>query len=841
MRCWVASCWLFLCGGGTTISVVSSQVIINEVADKGSSSSSSGVCNNTGADWIELYLPSTSTAAVNLSGYILHDDKGPTDAQAYTFPPDATMMQPGEYRVLCLGDDDTSAPQFGIGGTDQVTLVAPITGAVVSTTGPLSGRGETDVSFAATTNNNATDTASTTTFVYTSTATPGEPNIITLLPDLATVRQEQRAQLIAQNAEGSAFFNMDGSGKELTDGSGFAAVVDFRMVVDPIVWQSMHDERSYQLFRPFESITVSTTEQRTQNGTTTTKVLTSLTSPGRFRPKGQSTLSLGTCLNRTIPYTVDFDTTNSSQTLFGVQRGYLRTHLGDASHVREWTAHRMLARFGLPYLRTRTVRLFVNDDYVGLYSFVEAPEQDYVFQRSFPDYTSDEYGLYKVKTLSLGCGGYTAGVLERAEKLLNSTLKPPYIFERGDHRTKTPVKGNLDWEVCFQQFGEEIGEQIDDVALAYLRADKDCAKMLVAEGIIDRDLGVQAVDSRMETFIANNLADNVCDAGCANSVLPEQVDTTQFLRNIAVMAALLHHDSPVGNGNNYYLAWTGVAGDGWKMVQYDHNSYMSAASADLCNTEQCADDLIHWSIQRPTCGSFETNQIAGPLLSKEEYRQEYLGYVKEFVEEVMTNTEMLDQIANHLLAVADYVKEDPWNDLAPFFDLERAEEDTWWHDLFGFQYVPLLPALKVRSADIMQQLEALESDAVPRDLDDISEGEVCVSWKATDARESPCPDGCLYEGCFRDEFDISHFCDVDTGMCFHGVSDPNCDGVAAGMPYEGIVPLHNEKESFCWNDPGIGAARISECPDYTGESSSLGIFDSAASWVVCIGLFFLLW
>ena len=256
MRCWVASCWLFLCGGGTTISVVSSQAVsINEVADKGSSSSS-GVCNNTGADWIELYLPSTSTAAVNLSGYILHDDKGPTDAQAYTFPPDATMMQPGEYRVLCLGDDDTSAPQFGIGGTDQVTLVAPITGAVVSTTGPLSGRGETDVSFAATgttTDNDTTETASTTTFVYTSTATPGEPNIITLLPDPAMVRQEQRAQLIAQNAEGSAFFNMDDSGKELTDGSGFAAVVDFRMVVDPIVWQLMHDQRSYKLSVPLRA------------------------------------------------------------------------------------------------------------------------------------------------------------------------------------------------------------------------------------------------------------------------------------------------------------------------------------------------------------------------------------------------------------------------------------------------------------------------------------------------------------------------------------------------------------------------------------------------------------
>ena len=37
-------------------------------------------------------------------------------------------------------------------------------------------------------------------------------------------------------------------------------------------------------------------------------------------------------------------------------RFYLRNHMSDPSFMREWSMHRMLRRFGLPYLRTRTVR-----------------------------------------------------------------------------------------------------------------------------------------------------------------------------------------------------------------------------------------------------------------------------------------------------------------------------------------------------------------------------------------------------------------------------------------------------------------------------------------------------
>merc|ERR1719197_2475063 len=104
-----------------------------------------------------------------------------------------------------------------------------------------------------------------------------------------------------------------------------------------------------------------------------------------------------------VPFKIDFDSNDQSQTLFGAESVYLRHHMSDGSYMREWSMHRMLARFGLPHLRTRTARLFINDEYVGLYEAMESPDQDYVFARSFPDADMSNYSLYKVKTSSLQC------------------------------------------------------------------------------------------------------------------------------------------------------------------------------------------------------------------------------------------------------------------------------------------------------------------------------------------------------------------------------------------------------------------------------------------------------
>ena len=234
---------------------------------------------------------------------------------------------------------------------------------------------------------------------------------------------------------------------------GFADLVDLRIEMEASSRQEMHDERSYETYRPFLSATV--TSSGDPDG-----VLLDLPSGGRIRPKGQSTLYFGTCMDRTVPYSVDFDRgSDPSQTLFGVQRAYLRTHVGDGSHSREWAMHRMLARFGLPHLRTRTVRLFLNGEYEGLYDVVEAPDQEHVFQRSFPGFDPEEYGLYKVKTLSLGCGndddpGFTLA-LAGAEKRIDDLDTPPYRFERGEHRPIISVKEG-DWIGCSFDFFTNI-------------------------------------------------------------------------------------------------------------------------------------------------------------------------------------------------------------------------------------------------------------------------------------------------------------------------------------------------------------------------------------------------
>jgi hypothetical protein len=126
------------------------------------------------------------------------------------------------------------------------------------------------------------------------------------------------------------------------------------------------------------------------------------------------------------------------ETLFGVERMYLRNHFMDPTYMRDWAMNRMLARFGLPHLRTRKLRFYINGDYIGFYSAVEAADQEYVFARNFPGYNPFNFSLYKRKIESIGCGLYDPDMLAEAETRLDDPSKPPYSFERGSHRDPIP-------------------------------------------------------------------------------------------------------------------------------------------------------------------------------------------------------------------------------------------------------------------------------------------------------------------------------------------------------------------------------------------------------------------
>lgn len=194
----------------------------------------------------------------------------------------------------------------------------------------------------------------------------------------------------------------------------------------------------------------------------------------------------------------------------------------DNSYIKDWSSHRMLARFGLPHLRARHVRVRVNWNNHGLYTLLEAPDQEYVFHRSFPDYDPTNYALYKVKTMAMFCEQWSDKEFAAAKARFNETTKDgPYSFQRGTHKSHAVVLGRnaTNFLPCLNAFFSTIFENNEDTALAYLRADEDCAKMIMDTGLIDRDLGTNNWDDTMEQFVRDHLGINECDEGCANSNL----------------------------------------------------------------------------------------------------------------------------------------------------------------------------------------------------------------------------------------------------------------------------------------------------------------------------------
>ena len=84
-------------------------VFVNEVADKGDYSVCGGVSGVAGRDWVELYNSAGSPA--DISGWKLHDDRGPDNIEAYVFPV-GTVLAANSYTIFCQADTFV----FGIGG-----------------------------------------------------------------------------------------------------------------------------------------------------------------------------------------------------------------------------------------------------------------------------------------------------------------------------------------------------------------------------------------------------------------------------------------------------------------------------------------------------------------------------------------------------------------------------------------------------------------------------------------------------------------------------------------------------------------------------------------------------
>ena len=94
---------------------------------------------------------------------------------------------------------------------------------------------------------------------------------------------------------------------------------------------------------------------------------------------------------------VDFDRYAADQTLLGLKSFVLDNLTQDPSGIHETVAMKLFARLGIPAPREAHVRLYVNDEYIGLYAVVESIDKQFlarVFGSIGEDTQNDGY-LYE--------------------------------------------------------------------------------------------------------------------------------------------------------------------------------------------------------------------------------------------------------------------------------------------------------------------------------------------------------------------------------------------------------------------------------------------------------------
>jgi CotH kinase protein/Lamin Tail Domain len=800
------------------VRLAAADIVISEISSKGTSNAC-GHANHS--DWIELHNTANSTS-MDLAGFILHDDRGINDTQAFTFPQDYPALQAGEYRLICCtrGGDAATSPQFAIGGDDTITLVASDRSTIVGSVGPLPGtQDKFNVTYAwdpTATTTNASSTALV--FNISSTPTPGLPNVLTPLPvgggggggggGGETVEQIKQ-RLKQQNDLGTRFFGMDANGLPVQD--AFDPVLDFHITMKNEDYTYMMQHKFFETYAPFESARLVSVPNSSLPGAQKGGAeILSINSPGRIRTKGQSSLYMATCIGSdTVPFQVEFDPSLGGETtLFGVEKLYLRSHFLDPTFARDWTLNRLLARFGLPHLRSRKVRFYINGNYIGFYTVVEAIDQEYVFARSFPDYDPFNYALYKWKIEAIGCGRYDPDQLADAATRLEAHLQDPslpYSFEPGDHRIPPPSLGKAGFPACMYTYTEQyyLGD-IRDVATLYLLYNEDCGEMLVGEGLMDRDLGTRNWDEPMKRFINKYLTEKVV---YGDSEMDQDVDLESFLKTTAFYAVMLSQDSPMGTMNNYYMAQSGD-GKGFKLLAYDHN----IGPGSSC---PCGDHMIHWSIARPTCSAFEFNRVVGPLLLKPDLHARYLEYVRDFIDQAAGKADFLEEVHNHVTAIYRYVREDYWymgGEYPAQFSMDGSDWDHSWRQ-------PIVPFLVARVDDIREQLKALDAGTIARGPHlavPVEPYEQCVDWRNISQAppEPACYNDCIYEGCYMNYWEVTHKCIEETGTCLHGTYDISCRGIKEGEQYPGMESPRamTGLETFCMRPYGLQPIKASVCP-----------------------------
>jgi len=306
----------------------------------------------------------------------------------------------------------------------------------------------------------------------------------------------------------------------------------------------------------------------------------------------------------------------------------------------------------------------------------------------------------------------------------------------------------------------------------------------LSHDLVDRDLGNKEWDASMKDFINSHLgANGKCedDQCLTKRDIQDKIDVDNWLKNFAVYAVVVEYDSPMGNGNNYFLA---TAGDStldspkWKMVPYDHNLDPEVA-ARLCDSI-CMRNSEDWSVVRPTCKGLSENPLVGPLLLDPELHAKYLLFVREFVETVYTNESLLSEMRNHYQTISAIAKDSP--DYDTYGPIDGSDFFEW---------------MESRGRKVLEQLDLWDNGEFP-EFASIDSTTTCVKYNYDISLDNPdkctSPDGMGgYDCCASMEWGEPLTCVA--GYYGEKVDDfcrYRCvEGLAAGPPEVQAMPQEN--------------------------------------------------
>lgn len=655
-----------------------------------------------------------------LLNYTLHDDKGPNheDSKVWAAGDAHVELVGGAYQVYCKKQDF----HFGIGKDDTITLLDD-RGVVVSDTGELPGTGGDDETYSFFDGE----------YRYTATPTPGATNLYLEPVDDETTEENE---LNSINELGRDFFRLNDDGTVKTD-SPFPVVVDFYLTMSDESLLEIRTHPAHETYVSYDSLRIVNSDDGI--------VITNAPS-GQIRTKGQLTLTIPACMGvANLPFSLKFD---EDESLYGMSKVTLRNHFDDPSYLREYTIHRLNARFGLPFHRTRHVRLYINEEYVGFYVLMEPHDKAYTMQRSFGPFDSNQAGLFKMKTFVAQCPDYEAIMIRMAEARDTPEV---YYFERGDHRMDIPTYRPDSRMNCYLFiYGTTYILEKMDMVKGYVDYGYNCSAAFVNLGRIDRDYGPDHLDDAMIAWLdqgfysqPNNNDNNDNDNHNTHTlgVSPDTVDTNQWLQTLASYAVTLNMDSPMGLvPNNWYLATTNGGRDDWKIVQYDHNTMTTQGGASfVCESRACGYRQIYWPVLRPTCGPLSDNAVFGRILrpDDEEGVEVYLEHVRTLTN--LLTDDFFDELRDYGRLIASYAAVDPLAkhvDQATYealeLNLDDNDNDNDHHDEGEDDHTPFLSTLLARRDQVRAQLNAIDDGTLPRNIGDYDDNEMCPDWR--DAR-----------------------------------------------------------------------------------------------------------